>query len=202
MIARNNQLSDATLINNYIGGDSVALGVLLDRHRSKILNYIKLFIKDQDTAEDILQEVFIKIFSFLKEDKYKDDGKFIQWAMRIAHNKIIDYFRLNRSQKNVSIDDEERGPILHDTSLIEHNIEDEMIEDQIRLDVRNLVDRLPLEQREVVILRHYLDLSFKEIAEQTGVSINTALGRMRYALINLRKMIETNNITIDMSYLS
>lgn len=196
-----NQLSDTLLINNYVGGDNEAIGVLLERYKTKIYNYILMLTKDEFLSDDILQEVLIKIFSFLKEGRYKDDGRFLQWALRIAHNKVIDYYRFQKSQKTVSTD-EENSPVLFDKTLVDSNIEDQMVVDQVRLDIRKLVDSLPFEQREVVLLRHYLDMSFKEIANQTGVSINTALGRMRYALINLRKMIEENNITIDVSLLS
>lgn len=196
-----NQLSDTLLIKNYVAGDNEAIGVLLERYKAKIYNYILMLTKDEFLSDDILQEVFIKIFSFLKEGRYNDDGRFLQWALRIAHNKVIDYYRFQKSQKTVSTD-EENSPVLFDKTLVDSNIEDQMVKDQVCLDIRKLVDALPFEQREVVLLRHYLDMSFKEIAKQTGVSINTALGRMRYALINLRKMIEENNITIDVSLIS
>ena len=198
MIEINNQLTDADLISKFVNEDREALGVLMERYRNKVYNYILMLVKDSNVADDVYQDVFIKISSFLKEGRYKDDGRFVHWVLRISHNKVIDHFRLQKNKKLVSTDDESRSNIAESIDTT-GNVENKMIKHQLELDVRKLVDSLPVEQREVVILRHYLDMPFKDIAEQTGVSINTALGRMRYALINLRKLIEDNNLSFEMA---
>ena len=198
MIEMNNQLTDADLISKFVNEDSEALGVLMEKYRNKVYNYILMLVKDRNVADDVYQDVFIKISSFLKEGRYKDDGRFVHWVLRISHNKVIDHFRLQKNKKLVSTDDESRSNIAESIDTT-GNVENKMIKQQLELDVRKLVDSLPIEQREVVILRHYLDMPFKDIAEQTGVSINTALGRMRYALINLRKLIEDNNLSFEMA---
>ena len=198
MIKIKNRINDIDLIDSYIAGDNNAMDVLLKKYREKIYNYILMLVKDKYIADDIYQDVFIKISAFLKEGRYKDDGRFVHWALRISHNKTIDYFRLQKNQREISTD-QEGNENLADKVVLEGNIENEMINTQVKTDVRKLVESLPIEQREVVIMRHYLDLSFKEIADQTGVSINTALGRMRYALINLRKMIDDNQITFEIA---
>ncbi len=198
MIEIKNQLTDADLIANFVKGDSEALGILLEKYRSKIYNYILMLVKDRNIADDIYQDVFIKISTFLKDGRYTDDGRFVHWVLRISHNKVIDHFRLQKNQRTVSTDDEGKPNIVESTAT-DNNIESTIIKQQLEIDVRKLVDSLPLEQREVVILRHYLNMPFKDIAEQTGVSINTALGRMRYALINLRKLIEDNNLNFEMA---
>lgn len=198
MINKSNHVADIDLINSYIAGDNVAMEVLLNKYRAKIFNYILMIVKDKYIADDIFQDVFLKVSSFLKDGRYKDDGRFVHWVLRISHNKVIDHFRAQKNHREVSTDDEGKERIA-DKNNSEKNIEEIIIKEQMEGDVRKLVDSLPLEQREVVIMRHYLDLSFKEIAEQTNVSINTAVGRMRYALINLRKMIDDNNLKFEIA---
>lgn len=187
---------DSMLIEAYIAGDESAISTLFTQYRSKIYNYILLVVKNNTIADDIFQELYIKVSQSLKKGKYTDNGKFLSWVLRIAHNQIIDHYRILKQHKNFSIEDSKIA-FESDNSTMEINIEDKMVEQQVKTDIRRLVDALPIEQREVVIMRHYLDMSFKEIAANTGVSINTSLGRMRYALINLRKMIDSNNISID-----
>ena len=152
-------------------------------------------VKNSQLAEDIFQETFIKVIKSLHEGRYQDNGKFISWVVRIAHNLIIDYFRKEKQMKTFSCDEHEKL-LNNSTRFSDITIEDSLIQDQITSDVRKMIDYLPEEQKEVIIMRHYLDLSFKEIAEQTNVSINTSLGRMRYALINLRKIMEEKNISL------
>ncbi len=189
------ELNDQALVGAYINGDDGAINLLIERYRKKVYNYIYILVKDSDIADDISQDLFIKVLGSLKSGKYSDNGKFQSWIMRIAHNMVIDYFRQNKLNRNVSTDTD--VDILNNKNLVESNVEDAMISKQTETHVRLLVDKLPVEQREVVVMRHYLGLSFKEISEHTGVSINTALGRMRYALLNLRKMIERYNIVIS-----
>lgn len=185
--------NDQLLLKSFIGGDESAITTLIERHRKKVYNYILMLVKDQQTADDLFQETFIKVISSLRAGRYSENGKFISWVLRIAHNQVIDHFRGNKKPPHITSDDAGYD-ILNNKKLADRNIEEEIIHEQIEQDVRNLIDRLPVEQREVVVLRHYFDLSFKEIAQQTGVSINTALGRMRYALINLRKLIDEKQI--------
>ena len=182
------EISDKELIQQYLEGDDKSFETLLNRHKDKIFTSIYLFVKDQARAEDIFQEVFIKIIKTIRNGKYNHEGKFQQWAMRIAYNMCVDNFRKAK-----------RRSIIHPTDdfdifdVIENpdpTREETLIKDQTYSRVRHLIDQLPAEQREVVLLRHYADMSFKEIAMLTRVSINTALGRMRYALINIRKMVE------------
>lgn len=185
--------NDQLLLRSFIEGDESAITTLIERHRKKVYNYILMLTKDRQTADDLFQETFIKVIGSLRSGRYSENGKFISWVLRIAHNLVIDHFRGGR--KPLHITSEDAGyDILNNKKLADSTIEDELIHEQIEQDVRDLIDRLPSEQREVVVLRHYFDLSFKEIAQQTGVSINTALGRMRYALINLRKLIEERKI--------
>lgn len=191
-----NSLEDRALIMNYIEGDTEAVNALIERHRQKVYNYILMLVKDTDVADDIFQELFIKIISSLRAGKYSDNGKFSSWVLRIAHNMVIDHFRVAKNKGLVSTDND--TSILNNKELVEHNIEEQIISEQTRKDIRKIVDFLPSEQREVVILRHYMGMSFKEIAEQTGVSINTALGRMRYALLNMRKMIADNSMSLEL----
>lgn len=187
-------MSDQSLIASYREGDDSAINILIERHRKRVYNYILMLVKDSNVADDIFQELFIKVLNSIRADKYSDSGKFVSWVLRIAHNMVIDHFRAKSQRVMVSTDTE--YSILNNKSLVENTVEDKIIVEQTEKDVRKLVDFLPLEQKEVVIMRHYLGLSFKEIAEQTGVSINTALGRMRYALLNLRKLMVDNNITL------
>lgn len=189
------KLSDQELINQYISGNDRAFEVLLVRHKQKIYTSIYLFVKDHALAEDIFQEVFIKIIDTLRKGKYNHEGKFVQWAMRISYNMCVDYFR--RSKRRPKVSPTEAFDIFDVLPVKEDNAEQMIIRSQTHDKVRKLVDMLPPEQREVVILRHYADMSFKEIAQLTRVSINTALGRMRYALINIRKMVEEKEIILQ-----
>lgn len=188
---------DSMLIQAYMAGDESAMTSLITMYRSKIYNYILLVVKNDVIADDIFQELYIKVSQSLKKGKYADNGKFLSWVLRIAHNQIIDHYRMLKQRKNVSLENT-KVAYESDQVAMEDSIEDKMIGQQVKTDIRRLVDALPMEQREVVIMRHYLDMSFKEIATNTGVSINTALGRMRYALINLRKMIDNSGISIEM----
>jgi RNA polymerase sigma factor (sigma-70 family) len=188
-------VSDQELINGYLTGNHSCLELLINRHKQKVFSYILLVVKDKQLADDIFQDTFIKVINTLRTGTYKEEGKFIQWVMRIAHNLVIDFFR--KSQRIPLLDMiMEDGDIFDNLHIIDDSVEDRLIMDQIHEDVRKLIDFLPEEQRKVLIMRHYSDMSFKEIAEQTDVSINTALGRMRYALINLRKLIEKKDIIL------
>ena len=191
-----NVLSDQVLLNSYLSGDRGAISQLIDRHSNRVRDYIRMMVKDRDVADDILQETFIKVVRVIDEGRYADTGKFLSWVLRIAHNQVIDYFRSQKSAKTVN-ESESGYNVLGTLRFADSSVEDRLISEQIALDVRRLVDHLPEEQREVVMLRYYSGLSFQEIAEQTNVSINTALGRMRYALINLRKMIKDNDIILS-----
>lgn len=183
-------LSDQDLILNYLDGNERAFEMLLNRHRQRIYTQIYLFVKDQALAEDIFQEVFIKIVDTIRKGKYNHEGKFLQWALRIAYNMCVDYHRKQKRRPTVS--PTETFDIFDVLQISDDNAEQKIIRSQTHDRIRSLVDKLPPEQREVVILRHYADMSFKEISQLTRVSINTALGRMRYALINIRKMIDQN----------
>ena len=188
-------LSDQHLLNNYRSGDQSAISKLIERHKRRVRDYIYMMVKDNDVADDIFQETFIKVIRVIDEGRYTDNGKFLSWVLRIAHNQVIDHFRAQRQNKSVS--EAEAGyDVLGTLKLSERTVEDSMVCEQIERDVRALVELLPSEQREVVIMRYFSGLSFKEIAEQTDVSINTALGRMRYALINLRRMIKEKNMVL------
>ena len=189
-------LSDQLLLNSYLSGDQSAISQLIERHSRRVREYIRMMVKDNDVADDIFQETFIKAVRVIDEGRYTDNGKFLSWILRIAHNQVIDYFRSRKQQKLVTEADAGYN-VLGTLRFAEHTIEDDMVSAQISSDVRHLVDMLPDEQREVVMLRYYSGLSFKEIAEQTDVSINTALGRMRYALLNLRKMIKEKNLVLS-----
>lgn len=189
-------LSDHVLLNNYLLGDRAAISQLIDRHTHRVRDYIRMMVKDNDVADDILQETFIKAVRVIDEGRYADTGKFLSWILRIAHNQVIDHFRSQKNAKTVSESDAGYN-MLGTLRFAERTVEDAMISSQIEEDVRRLIERLPAEQREVVVMRYYSGLSFQEIADQTDVSINTALGRMRYALINLRKMIKENNLILS-----
>lgn len=189
------KLNDKELITRYLDGDEKAFEVLLNRHKDKIYTSIYLFVKDDSLAQDIFQDVFIKIIDTLRKGRYNHEGKFMQWAMRIAYNMCVDHFR--RSKRRTMIQPTDTFDIFDVLENPDPNKEQKMIKSQVHDRVRELVDRLPEEQREVVILRHYADMSFKEIASLTRVSINTALGRMRYALINIRKMVEEQNVVLQ-----
>lgn len=189
------ELSDKDLIQHYLDGQDKAFEVLLNRHKEKIYTSIYLFVKEQSKAEDIFQEVFIKIIKTIRNGKYNHEGKFVQWAMRISYNMCVDHFRKAKRRSIVHPTDEfDIFDVIENPDL---NREETLILDQTHAKLRKLIDQLPPEQREVVMLRHYADMSFKEIAQLTRVSINTALGRMRYALINIRKMVEENNLVLQ-----
>ena len=189
------KLSDQMLLQNYLQGDRSAISTLIDKHSRRVRDYIRMMVKDNDVADDIFQDTFIKVVHTIDEGRYSDNGKFLSWVLRIAHNKVIDYFRAHKQAPSVS-ESSSGYDILGSLRFAERTVEDKIIADQIDADIKALVDLLPDEQREVVLLRYFSGLSFKEIAEQTGVSINTALGRMRYALINLRKMIKEKDVVL------
>jgi RNA polymerase sigma factor (sigma-70 family) len=190
--------TDYELIQRFIKGEQSCFEEIIKRHKNKVFAYISLYIRDQALVEDIFQDTFLKVIQSVKAGKYYDNGKFLSWVMRIAHNLIIDHFRRIKQMNTMSNDDYE-SDIFNSRKFSDVNIEDTLIKKQIHQDVRLLIAKLPEDQKEVVILRHYAGLSFKEIADITEVSINTALGRMRYALINLRKIMEENhmNLTIN-----
>lgn len=188
------QIDDSILVKNYIAGDEKALEALINRHNQRISSFIYSKVLDRDVAEDIFQDTFIKVIKTLKRGSYSEEGKFLPWVMRIAHNLIIDHFRKNkRMPKFEGSDDFNIFSVIKDEKL---NAEKQIIKDQIESDLTLLIEELPEDQKEVLIMRIYKDMSFKEISENTGVSINTALGRMRYALINLRKIVARNNIVL------
>lgn len=189
-------LSDRVLLGHYLAGDSSAISQLIERHSRRVRDYIRMMVKDRDLAEDIFQETFIKAVRVIDEGRYVDSGKFLSWVLRIAHNQVIDHFRSQKQDKSVSESDAGYD-VLGTLRFAEPTVEDRIVGEQIAEEVRGLVDLLPEEQREVVRMRYYANLSFKEIAEQTGVSINTALGRMRYALINLRRLIKEKKMVLS-----
>ncbi len=188
-------LNDSALLHQYRSGDRNAISQLIERHSRRVRNYIRMMVKDQDLAEDIFQETFIKAVRVIDEGRYCDNGKFLSWVLRIAHNQVIDYFRNQRQNKSLTESDAGYN-VLGTLQFADRTIEDAIVSEQIERDIRSLIELLPEEQREVVRMRYFAGLSFKEIAEQTGVSINTALGRMRYALINLRKLIKEKNLVL------
>lgn len=192
-------LSDKDLVSVYIKGNEGALEELVNRHRSRIYSYIFITIKNQSLAEDFFQDTFIKVIKTLKSGRYNEEGKFLPWVMRIAHNLMIDYFRKQKKFRKVNPKgkDNEDFEIFNTIGYDELNMEQRMVKDQLRNDMKELIERLPEEQKQVVKLRHYYDMSFKEISDFTNVSINTALGRMRYALINLRKMADECGVTLE-----
>lgn len=194
----NKMISDYELIQRFIKGEQSCFEQLIHRHKNKVFSYISLYIRDQALAEDLFQDTFMKVIQSVKTGKYQDNGKFISWVMRIAHNLIIDHFRRVKQMNTISNDDYE-SDLFNSRKFADSNVEDDMIKRQILKDVRKMITLLPEDQREVVILRHYSGLSFKEIAEITDVSINTALGRMRYALINMRKIMEENKISLTLN---
>ena len=188
-------LSDQTLLEQYQQGNREAVSQLLERHTRRVRDYIRMMVKDNDVADDLTQEVLIKVVKVLDEGRYTDKGRFLPWVLRIAHNRVLDYFRAQKQNKTVS-ESSAGFDILGSKNFAEPSIEESIILDQRAEEVRALVEELPDEQREVVKMRYYEGLSFKEIAEQTGVSINTALGRMRYALINMRQMIKKKRLVL------
>ena len=190
----NTEANDAFLVKSYMEGDEQSLSILINRHQQRIYSFIFSKVFDKDIAEDIFQDTFIKVIKTLKRGKYNEEGKFLPWVMRISHNLVIDHFRKNkRMPKFENSGDFNIFSVLCDSDL---NAEKQIIKDQIEADVQELIKELPEDQLEVLVMRIYKDMSFKEISERTGVSINTALGRMRYALINLRKVIEKHKLVL------
>ncbi|WP_165730450.1 RNA polymerase sigma factor [Polaribacter sp. 20A6] len=189
-----NSNTDSTLVSDYIKGNEAALAVLIKRHQQRLFSFIYSKVHDRDITEDVFQDTFIKVIRTLKKGNYNEEGKFLPWVMRIAHNLVIDHFRkTNRMPSFKNTSEFDIFSVLGDGNL---NAEKQIIKDQIHTDVRELINELPEEQKEVLVMRMYKDMSFKEISENTGVSINTALGRMRYALINMRKLIEKHKIIL------
>ncbi len=188
-------ISEKELVKSFINGNHSSLQILIERHQSRLYSYIFLLVKDKQLADDIFQDTYVKVINTLKRGSYNDEGKFIQWVMRIAHNLVIDHFR--KSKKVPTVDNLHNDFDVFDTiKFTDPSIEEKLVVDQIHTDVRKLLNYLPEEQREVLYLRCYSGLSFKDIAEQTDVSINTALGRMRYAIINMRKIIEEKKVLL------
>ncbi len=191
------QMTDDMLVSLYLQGNNTAFDILLNRHQDRLFNYIYFIVRSKEVAEDIFQETFVKAIVTLQQGRYTNDGKFAAWITRIAHNLVIDQFRVERNENTVS-NDEAEVDLLNDAKLVESNIENQLVNDQVLKDVRMLVDELPDCQREVVFMRYYQDMSFKEIADATGVSINTALGRMRYAVLNMRRIAAEKNVSLVM----
>jgi RNA polymerase sigma-70 factor (ECF subfamily) len=190
----NVQSNDALLVKDYVAGDENALAILIEKHQAKIYGFIYSKISNRDVSDDIFQDTFVKVIKTLKSNSYNEEGKFLPWVMRIAHNLVIDYFRrVNKMPMTRETEDFSIFSIMSDHVP---NIENQLISFQLEKDIQNLIEFLPLDQKEVLMMRFYQDLSFKEISELTGVSINTALGRMRYAILNLRKSIEKNKIIL------
>ncbi|MBQ4344838.1 MAG: sigma-70 family RNA polymerase sigma factor [Muribaculaceae bacterium] len=191
------KLTDDQLVESYAKGNNYAFDVLLSRYQSRVYSYILHIIKNRDLADDIFQETFVKAIMTIRQGRYADNGKFAAWIMRIAHNLIIDYYRQEKSENTISSDDDETD-LLNRKDLCEENIEDLLVTEQIHEDVKRIVMALPELQREVLIMRYYRDMSFKEIADATNVSINTALGRMRYAILNMRRIAAEHNIVLTL----
>ena len=191
---RSEKASDRELVQHYLEGNESAFEVLLQRHKDRIYMQIVMLVRDNEVADDIFQETFVKVINTLKAGKYNEEGKFLPWVLRIAHNLIIDHYRRQKKMPKVRSDDD--YDVFATIPMEERNVEDTWIRDIIHEDVRKLILELPEEQQEVVMMRHYGGLSFKEIAERSNVSINTSLGRMRYALINMRKIIDKHNISL------
>ena len=189
------RLSDEELVKAYADGNNEAFDTLLNRHQQRVFNYILRIVKNRDLADDIFQETFVKVITTIRQGNYTESGKFASWITRIAHNLVIDFFRQDRTNAIVSTDDEQTN-LLNRRELSEETIEDLLIDDQIACDVRRIMESLPENQRQVLEMRFYQNMSFKEIADSTNVSINTALGRVRYALINMRKIAAENNIAL------
>ncbi len=183
------------LIKSYLNGHTSSLQILVERHKQRLYSYIMIMVKKRELADDIFQDTFVKIINTLKSGNYKEEGKFIQWAMRIAHNLVIDHFRKSKKMP-ITESKREEYDIFDTIRFTDPSVEDQMVIDQIHSDVKKLIQYLPDEQKEVLFLRCYAGLSFKDIAEQTEVSINTALGRMRYAILNLRKLVNENDIVL------
>ena len=187
-------ISDQDLIGRYLAGDESALESIIRRHKNRVFAYILMVVKDKELSEDLFQDTFIKVINTFRSGQYKEEGKFIQWVMRIAHNLIIDYFR--KSKRIPIIENNDDYDIFDKVRIPVESVEEQLIMEQIHHDVKKLIEYLPAEQKEVLVMRHYGDMSFKDIAEATNVSINTALGRMRYALINLRKLVKEKDVIL------
>ena len=196
MNANVNVLSDRVLLNNYLSGDRSAISELIERHSLRVRSYIGMMVKDDDIANDIFQETFIKAVRVIDEGRYTDSGKFLSWVLRIAHNRVLDHFRRVKASKQIN-ESEAGYDVIGTLRFAEPTAEDDIVHGEMEQTIRDLIDLLPEEQQEAVRLRYYSKLSFQEIAEQTEVSINTALGRMRYALINLRRLIKEKNIVLS-----
>ncbi|MBR4229371.1 MAG: sigma-70 family RNA polymerase sigma factor [Bacteroidales bacterium] len=196
MDVKNRQLTDNELITRYREGDTTCFEVLLERYQAKVYGYIFSVVKDKETADDIFQDTFYKVIVTINSDQYKDENKFIHWVMRIAHNLIVDHFR--RNNKMPLVPNRPESDVIDNLKLPDENAEHVIMRKQTSQNIRKLVRMLPPEQRRVVILRHYGKCDFKDIAARTGVSINTALGRMRYAIINLRRLAKENNMYIEL----
>lgn len=192
-----NQLTDDMLVALYSKGDNKAFDELLVRYQSKLFNYIFFIVRNQEVAEDLFQETFVKAIVTIQQGRYSADGRFGAWLTRIAHNLVIDSFRQDKNENTISNDEGEMD-LFNNADLCDDNIEMQMVNDQTLTDVRRLIDALPDNQREVIYMRFYQDLSFKEIAEITGVSINTALGRVRYAILNMRRIAEEKHVVLQM----
>ncbi len=189
-------MTDEELALAYVEGDNRAFDEVLDRNKTKLFSYIFFVVRNRDVAEDLFQETFVKVICRLQEGRYTDSGKFSAWVMRIAHNAIMDWYRSQRTSKIVETDADNNLSKLSDGDVFERNCEDDYVYNQTISDVKNMVSHLPASQREIIFMRYYQRMSFKEIAELTNVSINTALGRMRYAILNLRRMVKKHNIEL------
>ena len=191
------KLADDELVKLFARGDNKAFDTLLKRHQTRVFSYIYSIVKNRDVADDLFQETFVKAITTIKQQRYSESGKFSAWISRIAHNLIIDYYRQEKSENLVSADEGEVD-VLNRKDLADINIEDVLVSEQIHADVRRIIEALPENQREVLLMRYYRNMSFKEIAEATSVSINTALGRMRYAILNMRRIADENNIVLTL----
>lgn len=195
-----NEMTDEELALSYVNGNNQAFDLLLSRNQSKLFSYILFVVHEQDLANDIFQETFVKVITKLQERKYIDSGKFSAWIMRIAHNVIMDWYRDSKAQNIIDMTEDNDLSNIKGESIVDYNIEDKYVNEQVLRDVKKMMNLLPPTQREVVFMRFYQEMSFKEISEATGVSINTALGRMRYAILNLRRMARKNNLSLEIQY--
>lgn len=197
---RLNEMTDEELALSYVRGNNQAFDLLLSRNQSKLFSYILFVVHEQDLANDIFQETFVKVITKLQEGRYIDSGKFSAWIMRIAHNVIMDWYRDNRAKNIVETSDDNDLSNVTGNDITDFNIEDRCVNEQVLRDVKKMMNLLPPTQREIVFMRFYQEMSFKEIAETTGVSINTALGRMRYAILNMRRMARKNKLSLETVY--
>lgn len=197
---RLNEMTDEELALSYVRGNNQAFDLLLSRNQSKLFSYILFVVHEQDLANDIFQETFVKVITKLQEGRYIDSGKFSAWIMRIAHNVIMDWYRDNRAKNIVETSDDNDLSNVTGNDITDFNIEDRYVNEQVLRDVKKMMNLLPPTQREIVFMRFYQEMSFKEIAETTGVSINTTLGRMRYAILNMRRMARKNKLSLETVY--